>query len=60
MLGEQGVSCENMENIEDTENMKNIFLVTLNTLLVIQNALFVNQMTQNPLFAAFMATVEKS
>ena len=31
----------------------------LNTLFMTQNTLFVNQMTQNTLFLAFMATVEK-
>ena len=31
-----------------------------NTAFVTQNTLFVNQMTQNTIFTAFIATVEKS
>ena len=46
-MREHGVCWENMGNQENTENMENINKMTLNTLIVIQNALIVNQMTQN-------------
>ena len=69
-MGEHGVSLENMENIENGENMEkmeNINQMTWNTLLIIQNILFVtqntffgNQMTQTLYFVVFMLTVEKS
>ena len=62
-MGEHGVSLENMENIENGENMEkmeNINQMTWNTLLIIQNILFVtqntffgNQMTQNTLYYSF-------
>ena len=55
---------ENMENRETMENIKqknkNTMFMTQNTLSMTQNTLFVNQMTQNTLFTAFIASVEKS
>ena len=38
----------------------NTLFMTQNTLFVTQNIIFVNQIAQNVLFTAFMATFEKS
>ena len=58
------IRLENMENMEKMENIKqknkNTMFMTQNTLFMTQNTLIVNQMTQNTLFTAFIASVEKS
>ena len=55
---------ENVKNMENREKMENINQMTYNTkvmvqnpLLVTENTLFVNWITQNTLFTAFMVTV---
>ena len=59
-MREHAVSWESMENTEKMENINQINSNTLfmirNTLIVTQNTLFGNQMTQN---TAFNSTVEK-
>ena len=56
-MGKHGASLKIMENMEKMENIKQI---TWNILIMIQDTLFVKQMTHNTLFTAFMVTVEKS
>ena len=54
-----GRTWSKLENVNQMKSKHTIHDLIKNTLFVTQNTLFVNQMTQNNLFTAFISTVEK-